>query len=169
MAQLRATTRLSFGERATGREVLSVEVDSRPEGLNSGRTSFDPGDTAYILIYKSENVKVKSVRASTGSVVTKSVGTVEKESDVFFDDANEGVLDFPATSIDQNKVVWMGTSLGSLSLQPDGVTVKSAKKGLAVARVTYKAAPEARGIVSPKTLGGLESFSINVLVEGLAG
>ncbi len=42
------------GSGASGH--LSAEVDTRAAGLNGGRSSFSPGETVYILIYKSDNV-----------------------------------------------------------------------------------------------------------------
>ena len=43
---------------------LSAEIDSRPYGLNGGRTQYFPGDTCYVLVYKSANVTIKSTHVT---------------------------------------------------------------------------------------------------------
>ena len=64
-----ATIRVQFGNpdgsEAAGH--LSAEIDTRPGGLNGGRTSFNPGETAYILVYKSDNVSITDTICSAGS------------------------------------------------------------------------------------------------------
>jgi hypothetical protein len=50
-----ATIRVQFGnpDGSNGSDAsghLSAEVDTRPSGLNGGRSSFSPGETVYILV-----------------------------------------------------------------------------------------------------------------------
>lgn len=39
---------------------LSAEVDSRPWGLNGGRSQYFDGDDCYVIVYKSDNVDIVS-------------------------------------------------------------------------------------------------------------
>lgn len=160
-----ANITVSFGEQAGAAEFghLSAEIDDRPTGLNGGNTSFAPGDTAYFLVYQSSNVSHDTPIASAGSIVTASVGSVQKEVDVQFPDTDTASLPIPADSI--VGVQWLGRSLGSLALQ-DEQTVKASAKGVAVARVTISTTPSAYGLQSPGSLGGETDFSVLVFIQG---
>ena len=48
-----ATIRVSFGDGSSSvpGAHLSAEVDSRPTGLNGGKTSFQPGDSCWFLVF----------------------------------------------------------------------------------------------------------------------
>lgn len=166
MSTIRTTIQVSFGTGATGNEHISAEVDGRTDGLNAGKTSFLPGDTAFILIYKSGNVTIDQILISAGSMINATSGTVQKEEDIFFDDASTATLSFPTTG--PVAVTWLGAQLGDLVLQSDGMTVRSSAKGVAVARVQYQTTPEAKGIVAPAYLaGGIIDFSINVVIKAI--
>ncbi|WP_041446859.1 hypothetical protein [Thiocystis violascens] len=165
-----ANITVSFGDQSASSASghLSAEIDSRPDGLNNGVTSFAPGDSAAFLVYKSSNVTYDAPVASAGSVAGVGSGlTVEKEDDLSFADSDTASLSTPATGI--VSVTWLGRSLGSLSLQ-DQTTVKAGAKGVAVARVKYACRADAYRLTSPATLAGLTDFSILVFILGhLAG
>lgn len=164
-----ANITVSFGDGADASSGhLSAEVDSRPDGLNEGRTSFSPGDTAHFLVYKSSNVSYNAPVSSAGSISARASGlTVTKEDDVQFADTDTASLSIPAQSI--VSVTWLGRSLGSLALA-DPMTLKASARGVAVARVKYTAQADAWSLASPASLGGLTDFSILVFILGrLAG
>lgn len=157
---------ISFGTNDSGGASghLSAEVDGRSDGLNAGKTSFLPGDTAHFLVYSSDNVSYDSPIASSGSISSGSEGiSVVKETDIQFADSDTATLQVPAQSI--QSVTWMGTSLGDLSLV-DSTTVKAGSKGVAVARVKYSAQADAWALNSPSSVGGLTDFSILVFIQG---
>lgn len=60
--------------------VLSVEVDSRPDGYNGGATSFRPGDSPAFLIHKTPEVVIREIRVTQGSVqyLGSSIDTEEE-------------------------------------------------------------------------------------------
>lgn len=134
-----ANITVSFGDRATdgANGHLSAEIDGRPEGLNQGKTSFSPGDRAHFLVYKSANVTYSRPVESAGTITQGTAGlVVTKEADLQFPDTDTATLGVPALSIES--VTWMGRSLGALTLT-DPQTVKASAKGVAVARVRYRA------------------------------
>jgi hypothetical protein len=164
-----ATIRVQFGNpdgsEAAGH--LSAEIDTRPGGLNGGRTSFNPGETAYILVYKSDNVSITDTICSAGSLSSQGTAVVSVTEEIMFEDADTANLGKPArTGISQT--VWYGRSLGGLSLQSDKVTVKAAAKGVGVAKVTYDALARVYALSSPSTLNGETDFSILALIKGTA-
>lgn len=164
-----ANITVSFGDGADGSSGhLSAEIDRRPDGLNGGKTSFAPGDTAHFLVYKSANVRHDAPVASAGTINRGGSGiSVTKEDDIQFADTDTASLSIPVDSI--SSVTWLGRSLGSLTLT-DPTTVKASAKGVAVARVRYVAKADAWSLSSPSTLAGLTDFSILVFILGhLAG
>lgn len=166
MTEIRTTIQVQFGSDKDA--YITAEIDGRPDGLNQGKTSFAPGDTAYFLIFKSQGVDVQQILSSAGSISRRSRSLyVTRTEDVFFNDTNEGSLGVPSTGIDS--IVWLGNSLGLVTLQSDQMTLKSTQKGIAIARITYSTSPESYGIQSPKSVGnGIINFSISVLIKATA-
>ena len=164
-----ATIRVQFGNPdGSGSDGhLSAEVDTRPDGLNGGRSSFSPGETAYILVYKSDNVSITDTICSAGSLSAQGNAVVTVTEELMFEDADTATLGKPAhSSLSQS--VWYGRSLGGLTLQSDKVTVKASSKGVAVAKVTYDALALVYTLSSPSTLNGETDFSILALIKGTA-
>lgn len=164
-----ATIRVQFGnpDGSDAAGHLSAEIDTRPSGLNGGRSSFSPGETAYILVYKSDNVNITDTICSAGSLSAQGTTMVTVTEELMFEDADMASLSKPArSSISQS--VWYGRSLGSLTLQSDKVTVKASAKGVAVAKVTYDALALVYALSSPATLNGETDFSILALIKGSA-
>jgi hypothetical protein len=163
-----ATIRVQFGSsdgQGTSEGHLSAEVDARPQGLNGGKTSFSPGETVYILVYKSDNVSITETICSAGSLSTQGTATVTVTDELMFEETDAASLSVPARAgIDTS--VWYGRSLGTLTLQSDKVTVKSAVKGVGVAKVTYEAQAQVYALASPAALNGETDFSILALIKG---
>jgi hypothetical protein len=165
-----ATIRVQFGSpdgQGTSEGHLSAEVDARPQGLNGGKTSFSPGETVYILVYKSDNVSITETICSAGSLSAQGTATVTVTDEMMFEETDNASLSVPARAgIDSS--VWYGRSLGTLTLQSDKVTVKSAVKGVGVAKVTYEAQAQVYALASPAALNGETDFSILALIKGSA-
>jgi len=164
-----ATIRVQFGnpDGSGANGYLSAEVDTRANGLNGGRSSFSPGETAYILVYKSDNVSITETVCSAGSLTAQGTALVSVTEEIMFEDADSATLGKPArSSLAQS--VWFGRSLGALTLQYDKVTVKAQAKGVAVASVTYDALAQVYALASPATLNGQTDFSILALIKGVA-
>ena len=152
---------------------LSAEIDDRDGGLNNGDTDFQPGDTAYFLIYKSSNVTLSAPVASAGSVSYEGTTSVEKVDYVTFANEPEGSLDVPATSITSKE--WIGANLGETELvneQTLRLTSPPSSIYAGVLKVTY---------TGTATIGKLDSkpfadanpsltdFEIVVVIVGTAG
>lgn len=163
-----ATIRVQFGlpDAAERTGHLSAELDTRENGLNGGRTSFNPGDTAYILVYKSDNVQIEDVVCSSGSITRGQEIVVDVEDEIFFEDSDTATLNKPCQSTALSSTRWFGRSLGSLSLQSDKMTVKASAKGVAVAKVGYRARAIVYALTSPASIDGETDFSILVVIKG---
>ena len=164
-----ATIRVQFGNPdGSGSDGhLSAEVDTRPDGLNGGRTSFSPGETAYILVYKSDNVSITDTICSAGSLSAQGSAVVTVAEELMFEDAEMAQISKPAR-LALSQSVWYGRSLGGLTLLSDQVTVKAQARGVAVAKVTYDALALVYALSSPISLNGETDFSILALIKGVA-
>ncbi len=164
-----ATIRVQFGNPdGSGSEGhLSAEVDTRPDGLNNGRSSFNPGETAYILVFKSEGVSITDTLCSAGSLSPQGSAVVTVTEELMFEDADIATLGKPARS-GLTQTAWYGRGLGALTLQADKVTVKAQAKGVAVAKVSYEVLALVYALASPATLNGETDFSILALIKGAA-
>ena len=168
-----ATIRVQFGspDGASGSNGvtghLSAEIDTRPDGLNGGRNAFNPGETVYILVYKSDNVSITDTICSAGSLSAQGSTVVPKTEELMFEDADTATLPVPARS-GLSSTLWYGRSLGTLTLQSDKVTARATSKGVGVAKVTYDALALIYALTSPATLNGVTDFSILALIKGSA-
>lgn len=163
-----ATIRVQFGNpsgSATGH--LSAEIDTRPQGLNGGRTAFNPGETVYLLLYKTDNVSITDTLCSAGSLSAQGSTVVTITEELMFEDADTAQLSKPARAAIA-QTVWYGRNLGSLTVQPDKITVKAQARGVAVAKITYEALALIYTLSSPATLNGETDFSILALIKGVA-
>ena len=144
---------------------LSAEIDSRPTGLNVGKSTFIPGATAYVLVYKSANVSLLPLQSSAGSF--SYTGTVEiQHTDVLqFAGVATASLSVPVNgAIVSYK--WIGRDLGVPVVAVDGKTVTVPQSGVGMLSVTYNATATIAALVSPATVSGEVDFSILALIKG---
>lgn len=164
-----ATIRVQFGNAEGGDASahLSAEIDTRPDGLNGGRSTFNPGETVYLLIYSSDNVRITDTVCSAGSLSAHSRTTVSVEQELLFEDSDSASLNKPARASLQ-AVTWYGRALGELTLHSDKSTVRAALRGVGVAKVRYEASAQVYALHSPASLNGETDFSILAIIKGQA-
>lgn len=144
---------------------LSAEIDRREDGPNGDNTSFEPGDTAYFLLYKSPNVEITDVIASAGTASLGETVSVQKSEDVVFAQEKEARISVPASGGISHD--WLGSPLGDISVDDTKLTI--AEKGVGVARVTYTADAISGKIESPAAIGAFSDFTIVVVIVGTTG
>ncbi len=145
---------------------LSAEIDGRPTGLNAGKTSFAPGDSVAILVFKTGNVRITATGCSAGSISARGTVTVTRTEDVTFADSKTGSLSVPSTG--SLSVKWLGRSLGGLFRGADAMSITAGGKGIAVARITYQATAHVYTLYSPSSVAGETDYSIAVVIAGEA-
>lgn len=161
---------ISFGDQAGAASAanahLSAKVDDRATGLNNGNTSFKPGDTCWILIFKSDNVALDGDPILSAGTLSggQQVTGISMTEQITFSNTNTSSISVPSTGISTTK--WLGRSLGSLSLSGNKSEVTASSKGVAVAKVTYLANATAFSITAPATLDGETSFGIICMING---
>lgn len=171
-----ATLSIGFGaaSAAAGADSLIAEVDGREEGLNAGKTSFNPGDEVFILLYKSSNVTVDAVVPSFGTIAKlPGLEVVELEEDVVFANVPEASVSRPIVQLITDE--WLGIDLGgiiktgelqvSLSSPPTGLPPAGVYAG--VNRLTYKSNATVYRLTNT-LLPGITEYDIVVVFVGTA-
>jgi len=157
---------VQFGANFSSSSHLSAEIDTRPGGLNAGKTTFQPGDTVAILVYKTSDVTLSQVSASSGSISPASSPkvTVNKTDTITFANSREASIDVPALGGSLDSVQWMGNDLGTITL--NGTRAIAANSGIGVANVTYSAEADVYMLTSPASINGSTDYSIVVVLVG---
>lgn len=136
IATLNVTFSADSSSQASGN--LKLELDDRPDGLNKGDTSFQPGDDVGYVMYKDDNVTVVEHESTAGGISAAGSMTKDVEEKVNFSNSDSGSLNYPpygsvtlswlgrSYKIDGNKVT--GNSkvpdvLGSNLKMPDNIKV----------------------------------------------
>lgn len=142
---------------------LSAEIDGRDDGLNSGKTQFAPGDPAFFLVFKSEDVVIDTIESSAGQLSFVGTGYFEiKDEWVHFADTNEASV---GKAISDNFVYeWFGNNLGLVEVKNGKLYCQT--KGVGVLKVSYRSLFYAYRLGSPATINGSTDFQILVLVKG---
>ena len=98
-----------------GSSQFSVEVDDRENGPNGGRTSFQPGDTVYLLLYASDNVEQIRSFVTSGSLSQGGSVIVQKEEIITFAKEREASARYPVVS-GSATYEWYGPAPSSISV-----------------------------------------------------
>lgn len=168
MSTITATLVVNFDDGRQGDAVLQLEIDSREDGFNAGKTTFGPGDQPVYLQFKTSNIIVQEKVVSAGLIQPLNLGAPDNEILVeeflVFPREQTQTLSKPVDSGFTFK--WLGTDLGTLVLL-DELTVRAPTNGVAVAKVTYTTKMEAFRIVNiPFPLNGESTFPVLVFHIG---
>ena len=120
---------------AAGSGLLKLEIDSREDGLNGGKTSFRPGDPVHYLLFKSSNVSITDHETTAGGHFQVETGTFEHTETLTFINAAEASLAYPLAS--GLSVDWQGDSGGAVTGTVGSDKILLPSEALAVAEVTY--------------------------------
>lgn len=156
---------VSFDTRGSDTSTMSVEVDSRENGLNNGDTQFDPGDQVWCLLYKTDDVTVTGFYTSTGSMVAKGYEDIVVEEFVAFPMDREATLSKPA--IGPVSYLWVGNNLGNITVE-NQTKLTAATEGVGVAKVNYTTRGYKYLYSSPSTVAGLTVFDVLLFWAGVA-
>jgi hypothetical protein len=170
--EITATLVVNFSTGAVGGDGLVAEVDSRPDGLNGGKTSFVPGDDVYILVYKTTNVTLNTPVSSHGAVIYQaglSPVAIEKTDDLQFVDEITADLRYPIP-LSGFTGAWLGNNLGNVTARSEttvGITQPVDAHFAGVYRVSWS--PEALVYRLTNTaLTGYTEYPIVVHFTGIA-
>lgn len=159
---------VNFENPSDAEGVLKAEVDTRPCGLNGGKSTFRPGDTVYIVLWKSSNVEDFGYTASAGSLSATSSSVTYNITDVLtFIDSDTASINYPVSSGFSS--TWVGNNLGAVTPSDSEVTLNSAPETahyVGVLKVSYASVGQVYKLVAPDNVNGDTKFSITVVFWG---
>lgn len=165
MSTVSASLVVRFGASASamGRGRLSAEIDSRPDGLNNGKTSFSPGDSVGFLVYAGAGVTLTRVVPSVGAVGSVGPQSVPITEFVQFANSKEANLRAPVSG--GISAQWVGLDGGAVSVANGVVTLPQESVGVLYASYTATALGYMLSNV-PSQVVGLTEFEVLVYIEG---
>ena len=164
MGKVTTSITVQFGGAADALH-LSAEVDGRSDGLNNGDTSFQPGDTAFFLVYKSDAVVLDTPIASAGIINTQDDVDIVITEFVSFANTKAGTVNKPVK--DGTLVVkWLGKDLGAINVDSSGVVLSASEAGIAVAKLTYTTTAKVFTINAPSSVNGETTYPILIVITG---
>lgn len=163
MSSVTASIVVQFtSEGAAG--LLNAEIDSREDGFNAGKTSFQPGDSPAFLIFKSSDVNIVSIEPSAGNIASLASGLLDVEEFLTFANKTEANLSKPISGALTAK--WLGNNLGVPQVVGDNL-VRVPTQGVGVLKVSYKAPFLARRLSGlPSVLNGETEYQVLILITG---
>lgn len=165
MAEITATLVVNFDVAAGAQSVLTAQIDSRSDGFNNGKTTFQGGDSPVYLVHKTQDVVITAQEPSAGIIAAHATGELDIEQILQFPKQREQNLQLPATP-GTLAWTWLGNNLGNLTLLGQ-TAVRADIEGVGVAKVTYKAPFEAFRLTNvPFPLNGEETFPVLIVITG---
>lgn len=132
---------VGFGQQTSdgfGRNTFTCEIEADSEiDFNKKKSSFYPGDTVYISLFKGIDVANVSAGATAGSLSLIAVSQViVREEVIAYEREDTAELSLPAASIVEYE--WYGNSLGSIIFTPHENRIRvPVADGLGLLRVKY--------------------------------
>lgn len=145
---------------ADGGEAPAVMLDA---AKNRSRTRFTYGETAWFSLFADDITRL-SVSVSDGVLTAGGAGSVTLEEQVLFTDEASARLPVPASAV--SEVIWLGRSLGALTLtDPRTLTAEKhpQEHGAAAALVRYQAKRLSYGLTLP--VRPYDSYPVAVAVR----
>lgn len=91
-----------------------VEIDDREDGLNQGKTTFAPGQDAYILAFLPDGWSIASVTVTAGTIGYVKGDSKAVEQYLEFPNTDDSTLSYPFSNTFQ--YTWLGAAPGILTL-----------------------------------------------------
>lgn len=117
-----------------GEGILLAEIDSRDDGLNAGDTTFYPGSSPGILLFKSSNVVIDSIVVSEGTLGSVGTDSFTEEEWLTFANEKKASPRYPISG--SASLSNQANITGAASISEVGVTYPTPQIG--VAYLTYQ-------------------------------
>jgi hypothetical protein len=160
-------------------DIMRIEADARPGGLNGGRTQFYAGGTIYLLGFHTPNITVFPPVTTLGTSLPGAGYALAEISDtVVFDHTTATAeLSYPINAGLQS-VAWQGVTPGSLVVSGNTVYCNllpayremsdAGTPWVAAANVTYKSRALVYRLDTPVTLAGLAEYELKGVWAGIS-
>ncbi|MBF0193478.1 MAG: discoidin domain-containing protein [Magnetococcales bacterium] len=137
---------------------LAIDLDSREDSPNRGKTKFQPGDTTHILLTPSPGIVPTAITPSTANIVNNGEVIYTDTQYLTFLNETQAKLTRPIEHIEQ--YLWLGSDLGTPALDGDGQQITTSIKGVSILKIIGKAKSHSYQYMAPLTLGGQNSFPV---------
>jgi hypothetical protein len=101
-----------------------LRIDPRPLGPNRGRRRFQGGEAVALLLHLPAGMSLDHMATSAGILTRGPTISFPERVDLAFHDSDVARLPYPALAL--TNIQWLGASLGTLTLLPDGRHVRTA-------------------------------------------
>ena len=164
MANVTTSLVVQFGSDTDAASyTLTAELDSRPDGLNGGNTSFVGGDSPFFLVYKSDDLALSFITTQGG---IRSSGTVTTEVTQWVTFTNSKSVRLSKPPLGSVSLEHFGGDTGANVVGEDVVL---SEPGVAVYKATYDSKAYAYQMTNiPTTINGETSFQVVVVITGTA-
>jgi len=136
MAIITASVTIGFQTPDSASASMSAEVDGRPAGLNSGKTSFAPGDSVGMLVYKTSGIGTVSAQASSGNVVMGGLVDVSVEEDFTMANQDSFSVSKPVKAGTTPTFTWYGVAPSGLVRTTEN-DFKCSKPAITAGKIKY--------------------------------
>ncbi len=119
-----------------GSNQFLAEVDDRENGPNAGRSSFNPGDTVYLLLYASDNISQIRQFVTSGSLAQGGTVIVTKEEIISFAQEREASSRYPVIP-GSATYEWYGPAPSGIQ-EVGGSKFVTPGDSFAIGKVTYR-------------------------------
>lgn len=163
MSEVTTTLVVRFSPGSTAGDGLRAEIDTRPDGLNQGKSHFLPGDSVGFLVYLDPGVEITRIVPTLGVVTHLGIQAVDIDEFVPFADETEARL--RAVPSPGGEFQWVGRDGGAISFA--GGVARVTEPVIALLHASYTALPMGFRLTSiPTEVAGLSEFEVMIYIEG---
>lgn len=119
---------VTLGDTGGDDSLFNAEVDGRDDGLNNGNTSFQPGATIFILLFKTDDVTTLDAITSKGNLVKQGTSQYAVTGFAEFANETESSLSYPVPAGASLTTRWLGNNLGAFTIRNQSAIVLSTDK-----------------------------------------
>lgn len=173
---VKATFKVDLKPKANNQEGdASIELDSRPDGLNSGVTEFQGGDTIYFLLHLPLDAVVEDIITNEGTAVEWGRVDLDVIDVLVFNYPTELEQRLSRTPSSNVAMRWAGKGIpvspscygGAVTLpKPILKTTVKTKRSIGVLICTYTESATVIKLETPETVDDSPVYSIHGVVAG---
>ena len=126
MAVVTTSIVVDFDAAGSDGSILTLEVDSREDGYNKGKSSFSPGNDVYLLLLKTPDVTVQNLISSHGLLTKVEDTTIAVKEFGQFANEKSVSLSRPIPTSAPFTVKWFGNDLGNVAAESNSKLILTA-------------------------------------------
>ncbi|MDD2815461.1 MAG: hypothetical protein PHP00_06935 [Thiotrichaceae bacterium] len=170
---VKATFQIDLGKQSTTDQSgdASIELDSRKDGFNGGKTEFRGGDTIYFLLHVPPGAVIEEIITNEGDA--KEYGGIQLDTaDILVfdypDETSQRLSRAPSGSVG---MAWVGKGLPVSPSHNNGVvtlptSIGASKRAIGMLNCKYTEQVKVVKLTTPATVDNNPNYSIHGVVVG---